>query len=176
MNTTPKAVLTAVATLALLAAGGCHHDAPDTKYDGMKFTQEGDSTSIGRLAESQAAAGAKADAMLHENAFDGPVLNSLGQGKLDLMVKATLPGQPIVVYLAISHDTVALRQPAVAAYLQAHGVPETQVVMNEGTNPNGTVTAAYTMGSVYKMDGGIPTGAPAETGGGGISGAAAAAK
>jgi hypothetical protein len=168
-----------ICTLALLTAAGCHHDSDTTKYDGMQFTNEGESTSIGRLAESQAAAGAKADAMLHDNAFDGPVLNSLGQGKLDLIVKGTTPGQPVVVYMCIPHDTVAFRQPAVAAYLQAHGVPDTQVVMNEGPNPNGTVAAAYTMGSVYKMDGGMPTGAPADTGGaagGGLAGGASPAK
>jgi hypothetical protein len=178
MNTKPKTVLTALATLAMLAAG-CHHDTDTatTKYDGMRFTEDGESTSIGRLAEAQAAAGAKADATLHDNGFDGCLLNSLGQGKLDLLVKGTTPGQPVEVWLAMPHDVMTARQPAVAAYLRNHGVPETLVAINEGPNPNTSVAAAATMGAVYKADAngynGTPADMPGSTGGGGISGGAA---
>ena len=65
------------------------------------------------------------------------------------------------------HDLMTSRQPAVAAYLHNHGVPDTLVAVNEGPNPNITVAAAYTMGGVYKTDGNGYNGTATDMSGGG---------
>ena len=63
-------------------------------------------------------------------------LNSLGQGKLSLIVKGTPVGDPVYVYLNMPHDQVTARQTAVTAYLKTAGVADDKIIVAEGPNPN----------------------------------------
>jgi hypothetical protein len=120
---------------------------------GEKFYGSDDVTNVGKIAQAQAAAGAKDDAMLYDKNFHGTELNSLGEGKLDLIVKGTPDGDPVYVYLNMPHDQVALRQAAVTAYLKTAGVADTKIIVAEGSNPNPSTPTAYNLGGLYKADG-----------------------
>ena len=161
-----------LSTLAGLAAAavvaGCAHTA---KLHGENFTSDDEPTAIGRIAQAQSAAGAKEDAMLYDMNFHGDKLNSLGEGKLDLIVKATPDGDPVYIYLNMPHDQVAERQTSVTAYLKSAGVSETKIVVAEGPNLNKTTPTAYNLKNLYKKDGTTFDGEAAEdtsaAGGGG---------
>ena len=142
----PLAALIAMSAVAA-AAGGCNQERGETFDDGDHPTP------IGLVAESQAAAGAKADATLYDRHFRGDRLDPLGQSKLDLMLKGTAAGEPVKVYLDVPDDVAAPRRAAVAAYLQEAGVPATKVELAMGPNPHCTTPSAYNLSTVYKPDG-----------------------
>jgi hypothetical protein len=91
--------------------------------------------------------------MLYEVHFHGNELTSLGQGKLDLIVKGTPSGDPITVYLNVPHPTVADREAAVKAYLSKAGIANDKMLLAEGNNPNLSTPSAYNIGTIYKADG-----------------------
>ncbi len=92
--------------------------------------------------------------MLYDMHFHGGKLSSLGEGKLDLIVKGTPAGDPVEVYLDGPHDMMTERHSAVAAYLKKSGLSENDIVVADGINPNVTTPTAYNLGGLYKQDGG----------------------
>ncbi len=159
----------AFAGLILLASvTGCHNNDGHADIRGEAFVPADQPTSVGRIVEAQAAAGAKSDGMLYDAAFNGNELNSQGQVKLDLIRKGTHTGDAVVVYLNMPHDLIALREPAVSQYLKTAGLADTQIAMIEGANPNQTTPTAYNMSGLYKGETSSMTGqAAADTGGAG---------
>jgi hypothetical protein len=165
-----------IVAVALFA--GCAHQAEKPKpaiAHGEVFTKPGAATSVGRFTQAQAANGAKADAMLYPRHFDGDQLNSLGQTKLDLILKASPAGQPVVVYLDMPHDQMTARQPAVAAYFKDAGLQKSQIELVEGPNPNATTPAAYNLPGIYKPAGTSYDGSAADLGSGAGGGGGVAA-
>jgi hypothetical protein len=164
------AAFTTLAISALIA--GCHHDEI---AHGEKFYEGNEPTRTGAMAQAQCATGAKEDAMLYDRNFHGTDLNSLGQGKLDLIVKGTPVGDPVTVYLNMPHDAVAARQEAVTAYLKTAGIKENKIIVAEGPNPNTSTPTAYNIGGLYKADGTSLSGAAGDTAptAGGSSGSSA---
>jgi hypothetical protein len=155
-NLNITAGFTAIAGLiasALLT--GCH-TAPIAH--GEVMYKNDDTTCVGRMSQAQAANGAKNDAMLYDHNFHGSELNSLGQVKLDLILKATPSGDPVYVYLNMTHDQVAARQAAVTAYLKTAGLADTKIIVAEGANPNPSTPTAYNMSGLYKKDGQVYAG------------------
>jgi hypothetical protein len=146
--------LTGLVATALIV--GCH---PTPIAHGEEFYGNNDATCVGKLSQAQSSAGAKDDAMLYDQNFHGSELNSLGQGKLDLIAKGTPVGDPVKVYLDMPHDQVALRQAAVTSYLKSDGVDENKIIVVDGPNPNPSTPTAYNIGGVYKADGGSLSGA-----------------
>jgi hypothetical protein len=146
-NSHYRAAMTIGALLATAIISGCGYQ------HGERFVADNTLRSTGELAEAQCASGAKEDAMLYDMNFHGEKLNSLGQGKLDLIVKGTPDGDPVVVYLNMPHDQVAVRQLAVTDYLKTNGISETKIVVAEGPNLNKTTPTAYNLSGVYKKDG-----------------------
>lgn len=138
-------------------------DVPDNDPHGERYDAEDAARSTGLFAQSEAAAGAKSDAMLYDRSFDGSTLNSLGQVKLDLILKATPGGQPVVVYLVVPHDSLADRQATVTAYLKNAGVPDGLIKTVEGPNTNTTTPTEKTLSSIYKADGSSFTGEDADS-------------
>jgi hypothetical protein len=139
---------------AVLVTGCAHSGAPAPKQiNGTDFVSEDQPTSIGRFSQAQCSAGAKEDGTLFDHNFHGDALNSLGQGKLDLIVKGTPAGDPVLVFLSMTHDQVAARQAAVTAYLKTAGVQEDKIIVAEGSNTNLTTPTAYNLGTMYKQDG-----------------------
>src|SRR4051812_25759257 len=77
-------------TVLAAAAGtvGCNHSQPpDARVRGDQFRPAGEVRATQRFTDAQVASGARADATLHPYHFDCLDLNSLGQRKLDAMLK-----------------------------------------------------------------------------------------
>ena len=153
----PHAATKFAAALVLLAAVGCNDQHGET------FDDQEHPTPVGLVAQAQAAAGAQQDAMLYDCHFRGDRLSSLGQGKLDLMVKGTAVGEPVLVYLDMPADRAAARRASVAAYLARAGVRADRVEVAVGPNPGMTTPTAYNLPAVYK-DGTANTGVAADLG------------
>jgi hypothetical protein len=134
--------------LGAAALSGCGY------RHGQNFYSDDAVRSTGEFAQAQCAAGAKDDAMLYDINFHGEKLNSLGQGKLDLILKATPVGDPVLVYLNMPHEVVAEREATVAAYLKTAGVPDTKIIVAEGVNSNRTKPTAYNLSGIYAVEGG----------------------
>src|SRR5687768_12697271 len=91
----------AVTALCLAAAGaGCQKKGREA-VRGEAFPAEGEKRAVHRLAEAQAASGARADATLRSYHFNGPALNSLGRAKLELMLRDDEPAEPLLVYVDV---------------------------------------------------------------------------
>ena len=120
---------------------------------GENFVGDDAERSTGKLAQAQCAAGARDDAMLFDMNFHGDQLNSLGQGKLDLILKGTPTGDPVLVYLNMPHEQVAVRQVAVNLYLKGAGVSDDKIIVAEGPNLNQMHPSAYNLQHLYKKDG-----------------------
>jgi hypothetical protein len=165
---TTRNLISLAGMLALAALAGC------SDLHGEKFDADGSTRRIGEINQAQVAAGAKEDAMLYDQHFHGSELTSLGQGKLDLIVKGTPAGDPVTVYLNVPHASFADRQVAVKAYLEKAGINDDKMLLAEGINPNETTPAAYNLGNVYKSDGTTFNGqaAPEVSSSGGSSGPA----
>jgi hypothetical protein len=174
MNHRNSAALTALLLgSAVLAGCGYQHGENFYADDAVRGT--------GQIAQAQCAAGAKDDAMLYDMNFHGDKLNSLGEGKLDLILKGTSAGDPVFVYLNMPHDQVAERQVAVTAYLKTAGISESKIVVAEGPNLGNTTPTAANLQHVYRKDGEIYNGEYAKddalaagAGAGGVGGAGGA--
>jgi hypothetical protein len=149
-----------IAVLALAAMAGCHQNI----QRGETFDDLDHPTPIGLGVQAQAAAGAKADGTLYDRHFRGDTLDPLGQTKLDLVLKATAPGEPVQVYLDMPDDHAAARRAAVNAYLASAGVPADKVELAVGPNPHDQTPTAYNLATVYKSEGGANTGEAADLG------------
>jgi hypothetical protein len=170
MNKTSKlCVLAAAAVLSLVA--GCQTDSPaQVRRDA--FVPEDQPRELRTLMITQEAAGARRDATLHAGDFDNDGVNSLGQQKLDLMLAADEPVDPIVIYIDFAEaDVPASAHHSVIDYLKTRGLPEAQVALKDGPNPGAKAPAADSVTALHALAGsGASTGAPA-----GASGAAGGA-
>ncbi|HSV13947.1 MAG TPA: hypothetical protein VLI90_06780 [Tepidisphaeraceae bacterium] len=166
LHTHPTAKLTQLAALAittlLLVAAGCHSNPNQKIAHGEEFSDEKAATSVGQMAQAQTAAGAKNDGMLYDHNFHGTKLNSLGQTKLDLIVKGTPAGDPVVVYLNVPQDGLAARRPAVLAYLHDGGLKDAQIKLIDGPATGENTPSAKTMSKIYMAKDGSYTGEMAE--------------
>jgi hypothetical protein len=90
-----------------------------------------------QLLHTQECAGARAEATLYPEQFDGPGLTSLGTRALDLMLQDPHSCNPLVLYLDIPDDSLAEeRRLTIGRYLEDRGglKPE-QIEFHYGTNP-----------------------------------------
>ncbi len=173
---------TGLITLALLTglAGCAANNTAKAKPEiihGERFTKDDAPTSIGRFAQAQVASGAKADAQLFDRNFHGDKLNSLGEAKLDLILKASPADEPVVIYLDMPHDAMMSRQAAVVAYLKDAGLTDAKIKLVEGPNlDNSNPTSAH-LAEIYKADGsfGGQSTDPSAAAAGGPMGASASA-
>lgn len=148
-----KTLLLLSSTLALTllaAASGCNSEHPGDLH-GETFSQPGETTAIGQLAQAQGAAGAKADSMLYDRHFTGDQLNALGQAKMDLILKGSPLNAPVKVYFVMAHDAVWTRETAVAEYLDKAGVTASDAVFAEGANPDNKTPAVYNLAGIYQV-------------------------
>ena len=159
------------------AAGtvGCHHSqTPDGRVHGDQFRPDGEVRSIQRFADAQTAAGARNDATLHAYHFDCLDLNSLGQHKLDAMLKDDDACAPIVVYLELPQgegEGYDARRDSVAVYLKDRGLQESQIKLVAGPNVNDMHPTASALRAKRLLDTGAPvainpepTGSPSNAG------------
>jgi predicted small lipoprotein YifL len=144
---TIKAVLfsAVVATIA-----GCQQGAPINHAD--EFAPDDQVTQVTKLADVQAARGARAEATLFAIHFDGDHLSTLGMAKLDVMLKDDASA-PLKLWLAIPDDeNLAAREEAINAYLKDHGVATEKVVFGRGPNPDMDHPAAKGLTDLANMD------------------------
>jgi hypothetical protein len=153
---TRKTTITAtLAAAALLFLGGCHdvQGQMDRDRAGDAFSPEGDTRDYRRAMIAQEAAAARKDGMLYAYHFDGDRLNSLGQSKLALMMRANDQAFPLVVYLNVPNDAhLQARQDAVRTYLTDAGLRREQLAFETGANPNVTSSAAQNLQRYTKTE------------------------
>jgi hypothetical protein len=127
----------------LLMIAGCENHHWQTAEERDSFPAEDDTRSYRRVAVAQAAAGARLDGTLHDYHFEGNGLNSLGEARLELMLKDNSTAWPIVVYVDVADAKLReTRQQAIAAFLRDAGLLEAQYRFEAGPNP-GVTSPAY---------------------------------
>jgi hypothetical protein len=146
MTMKTKSTLTLLATLSLLGAVGC-----DDKASFQEFFPSGN-RKVYQAIDAQSAAGARADATLHDFHFTGGKLNTLGENKLDLL----LPDQPdmdLVVYVDLpKDDSTDARKSAVSDYLHYRGMDVSHVKLVDGPNPGTRTPAADGLARMSKTE------------------------
>lgn len=148
--------LLAAAALVVLTAG-CHHDdAQNTAaLRHGEIVPDHDSSEVWQIRGAQAAAGARADATLYAVHFDEAGLNSLGQQKLDLMLDAEQPAEPLFVYLDLPADSAAAKDRAsVVDFLKDRGLQDSQIALKDGPNPHNASSAAEAMANLRSLQSG----------------------
>lgn len=90
--------------------------------------------SVQMLAARQAALGARNDAMLYDDHFNGPALNALGQDKLNAMLDARVT--PTVVYLNLKSDDAISksRRASVEDFMKERQVNPDEYRIESGVN------------------------------------------
>lgn len=151
--TNAKSLSLPIGIALLLAVAGCQSN--NNNSHGEQFAPEDGPHASTRLEMTQAAAGARADATLHECHFDGPCLNSLGEQKLNLMLQADGACSPLAVYLAVSPEQMSERRAAVTRYLQDAGLQPNQIKLAAGPNPGAGAPAAPALQNLDKTDTGV---------------------
>jgi hypothetical protein len=158
MNNMKLKTLLSVAVIAALSlAGGCEkHMNEDGRQFGDRFPSEDISTNpVGQFTTAQTAKAACEDANLFPQHFDGNNLNSLGQDKLALMLKADSNG-PLTIYIEPSKKDGAneARHKAVVAFLKDHGLPERQFKVESGYNIGSSTMARESIQRYGKTESG----------------------
>jgi hypothetical protein len=116
----------------ICVAAGCQSgQKPETDASNSKA----EITETEHLANTQAAAGARAECTLYTEDFDGPTLSTLGTSALDAILADSHSCNPLVLYIEASEDTPDRRQ-ATARYLADRGgLKSDQIEFHSGTNP-----------------------------------------
>src|SRR4051794_27686729 len=96
-NKAKTLTLGVLATAAAVTAVGCNNKARQKEQDA--FFPDWERPSVRQYEASQAASGARSDAMLYPHHFDGAELNSLGKEKLALMLSDPRAAKPLTVYM-----------------------------------------------------------------------------
>jgi hypothetical protein len=130
-----------LAGLGLTLLSGCENFFPD-QTNGR----------VNTVIERQATAGAREDATLNPQDFDGLRLNSAGSKKLSRMVPVSHEDS-LVVYLNVPSDQrMTPRRTAVTDYLSTCGVEASRVRIEAGGNPNVTALTAPALARMTKLE------------------------
>lgn len=140
----------AAAVVGLTA--GCNHPKPPPDLHGEVFPKDGDARDVWNFRSAQASAGAREDATLYDYHFDDDGLNSLGEEKLDLMLAAEKPAEPMVVYLDVPAPQTAQRnRQAVLTYLKDRGLQDSQIAVKDGPNPHHASSAGDASSALHAL-------------------------
>lgn len=137
-------------TLSAILAVGCQAD----KSSMTDFFPADEARSTQNFMTAQAASGARADATLQPMHFDGDHLNSLGEAKLDLMLKDDETDPRIVVYMNLPTDDENLKgcRDAVVTYFEDRGVSKDNIEFKPGSNVGQTSLAAEHLNRLAKTE------------------------
>ena len=104
--------------------------------------------------KAQAASGARNDATLQSHHFDGENLNSLGEAKLDLMVRDDDTAAPMLVFLNLEKDDDRTkgRRDAIVEYLKDRGMMGDQIEFKSGANPANAHMTAHSLARINKTE------------------------
>lgn len=150
MTTLFKTPWLTLAAAALLA--GCQHSSQPVKLHGENFQPDEEAHATQNICAAQAATGARRDATLYPCHFGEHGLNALGRQKLDLMLEDDEPATPLVVYLDPSLDySLAKAHQSVTDYLKGKGLPESQLRLQDGPNPQTRHPAAEALTQLQNL-------------------------
>ncbi len=124
-------LLTGAAFLTL--AAGCQNS---TQKHGDEFADDAEIHDLNRLNDAQAARAAREDGTLRSYHFNGAELNTLGEDRLDLMLRDAGAYVPLVVYLDVPASDLPGTRQSVTNYLRERGVREDQITLETGPNPH----------------------------------------
>jgi hypothetical protein len=167
-----KTLTFAAVLFGAAAAAGCQTD----KSSMTDFFPAEEERKVQHVANIQAASGARADPTLQPFHFDGGKLNSLGEAKLDLMLKDDDAIQPLVVYMNVPDKdaTYAARCDAVLRYLHDRGATADQVKLEVGPNPNVHSLASEHLSRMSRTENNSASGGSSSTTEGSTTGAESA--
>jgi hypothetical protein len=155
-----------VISFVLLVVASCQHrqEGLDPTLEGFLAEDSGEVRKPAQFVDAQAASGARADATLSKQHFDGGRLNSLGEDKLSRMMKDDDATEPMRVYLNVNERDPASRprREAVIAFLKDGGLTDAQIEIAYGPNPENRSRASTHLSNLGKTE----TGAAAQSGGG----------
>lgn len=159
MNRTVRALpALAAAAMAIAMAAGCQKKAEQATKEPF-FADSDQPRQINRFSEVQAASGARADATLRAAHFDGVALNSLGEDKLDLMLRDDDACTPISIFVDVPEDDFTKgRTDAVKVFLRDRGLADNQVKVAVGPNKGKTFYAAPSIRAMKLIESGAPVG------------------
>lgn len=166
-----------VAGLLVAALAGCqHHETNnDVRVRGEAFRPEGEERTVAKFVTVQTAAGARTDATLRPYHFDCGDLNSLGQEKLDLMLRDDDACAPLVLYVDVPQDeSTNARHDSIKVYLKDRGLTDAQIKLVEGSNPKNLNPAAPGIRALKLIESGAPVGVNPEPAGSPVNGQPAA--
>jgi hypothetical protein len=137
----------AILVLGNLLAAGCQDTGPNNE---SYFVQD-ETRSVNAALDRQMANGARHDAMLRDQHFDGARLNALGRTKLDRMM--AYPG-PLAVYLPGSFDDPSFqsRRESIVAYAKDRGRGGADVTIARGVNPGASHLATAGISRMSKTE------------------------
>ena len=135
------------AGVALLAvASGCQTEKTDNVgiVHGEAFVPNDAERPVYQFNTMEAANAAHADSTLRAYHFDGTSLNSLGEERLDLILRNGDTPAPLVIYLDIPADDsrTQVRHRVVTAFLKDRGLAEDQILIKSGPNPDSNSSVA----------------------------------
>jgi hypothetical protein len=143
----------AIISFFLLTLASCQNQSLDPTIEGFFPEDTNEVRKPNQFADIMAASGARADATLSKQHFDGGKLNSLGEQKLTLMLKDDDSPTPMTVYLNIKENEIAkTRKTAVVAFLKDKGLDDTQIEIIYGDNPDTRSPAAQHIAELGKTD------------------------
>jgi len=166
MNTMKPTITTTVSGLFLLSCFGCMGKG---QPNSTEFFPIEETVRVRQFQDVQAANAACEDGTLYPQHFSGGELNSLGQRKLELMLKAEDACPQMIVYISgdSEKDTNLAkdRETAVMAFCKAHGVKEDNLHIESGFNPGSSSFAREGLQRLNRTESGA-AGATADSGGG----------
>ena len=127
--------------VVLTLAAGCQQGM---KKHGDDFADEMEIRDLQRLNDAQAARAAREDGTLRSYHFTGVELNTLGEDRLNLMLRDGGAFVPLVVYLDVPSANLPGTRQSVVNFLRERGLREDQITLETGHNPNVTSPATQT--------------------------------
>ena len=157
-------------TIVLLATtvgilGGCQSgkDPQRVRYDEFPANYS-QGQSVKAACDAQAAVGNRQDGTLRASHFDGAQLNSLGEAKIESMLKSGRSDSHLTLYVDLPDDqTRSTIKNSLKTYLKSLNLNESQLTLKDGPNPSaGSGMSARGLAAIEEMR--TPTAAMADTG------------
>jgi len=143
------------AASAALALAGCQHNdkTPEAKKPNSdEWAPDDSARAIWKALDHQAIAGARADATLGAQHFDGDALNSLGATKLGMMIDAQSKVAAVYLNLPADDAQTAARRASVQEWLHNAGIASDAFAIKDGPNPATANPAAPNLSRMWKTE------------------------
>jgi hypothetical protein len=145
-------------TLPLLMLASCQNSL-DPSTENFFVDENREVPKTRQFVDLMIVSGARADATLSKQHFDGGKLNSLGEEKLSFMLRDDDAPTPFTVYLNVDDKapSAKTRQTSVVAFLKDKGLTEQQIDIVFGDNPDSRSPASQHLSRLSKTETGTGT-------------------